>query len=206
MHEFLPFAGIKHSNQKSSMFYKLWLISYMVSGSLFRIVSIGWYLVATLWYYYFLKNHLRPWHTVGLRTDGVVGRAALPSLSTALKCLAWKCSPKPLNCLEISGLKMATEKSEALPSRSGSVVRFQGPPGAYWAVATQNSGGLISVQQTTIADVARASLASVCLFNHASFSTKMTLGCSGKLICIALPRRERAAGPQPMGLLGSVCW
>lgn len=100
---------------------------------------------------------------------------------------------------------MATEKSEALPSRGGSMVHFQGPLGIYQAVATQNSGGLISVQQITIADVARANLARVCLFNHASFSTKMTLGCFGKLICIALPRRERAAGLQPVELLGSVC-
>lgn len=36
----------------------------------------------------------------------------------------------------------------------------------------------------------------MCFFNHASFSAKMTLGCLGKLICIALLRRERAAGLQ----------
>lgn len=37
-----------------------------------------------------------------------------------------------------------------------------------------------------VMNVARADIASVCFFNHASFSTKMTLGCFGKLICIAL--------------------
>ena len=47
------------------------------------------------------------------------------------------CAPKPLEGFEILGLKMATNKSEALPSRSGSMVHFQHPLGFYGAVATQ---------------------------------------------------------------------
>lgn len=112
---------------------------------------------------------------MGFRFDRVIRRA---------------CSPKPLDCFEIFCLKIATNKSAALPPRSSSRVHFQGPFGFYRAVATQNSGGLINVEQIMVMNVARTDVASVCFFNHASFSTKMTVGCFGKLIL----RRERAAG------------
>lgn len=49
-----------------------------------------------------------------------------------------------------------------------------------------------------VMNVVRAEIASLCVFlNHASFSAKMTLGCFGKLICIAHLRRERAVGCGP---------
>lgn len=60
--------------------------------------------------------------SVGFRIDSVVREA---------------CAPKPLEGFELLCLKMATNKSEALLSRSGSMVHFQHPLGFHGAVATQ---------------------------------------------------------------------
>ena len=137
----------------------------------------------------FFKKPLETGPLRGPGLMGLLGEPARPSLSIALKYLAGKWQQR--------------NRGSAFQKRQHGVF-----PGSSWRLLScchPEQWGLISAQQITTPDVARANLASVCLFNHASFSAEMTLGCFGKLICIALPRRERAAGLQPMELPGSVC-